>query len=112
MTRVLGRLLVGLVLGALTVGLISFCATKLPYSPTRDHITDAASVPALLLARIVYPEGVHTGKGAPRWGIVFLCSGVLFYTIVWFGILSLGICIRGRSRAASTAKGSDVVSRE
>jgi hypothetical protein len=102
MSRVLGRLFVGLVLGALTVGLISFCATKLPYSPIRDRITDAASVPALLLAQIVYPEGVHTGKGAPRWGIVFLCSGVLFYTVVWFGILSLAVRIKSRSKALGT----------
>jgi hypothetical protein len=99
--RVLGRLFAGLILGALTVGLISFCATKLPYSPIRDQITDAASVPATLIAQIVYPEGVHTGKGAPRWGLVFLCAGVLFYTVVWFGILSLPFSIRSRSKAGN-----------
>jgi len=101
-TGTLGRLFVGLILGALTVGLISFCAAKLPYSPTREQITDAASVPGALIAQIVYPEGVHTGKGAPRWGTVFLCSGVLFYTVVWFVILSIAVRLRGRRKALGT----------
>lgn len=83
-----GRWLLSLLLGGLTVGVISFCATKLPYSPLRDEITDAASLPGMLIARIFYPEGVHTGGGSPSWGIVFLGAGVLFYAIVWFGLLS------------------------
>ncbi len=88
-SKLLGRILLGLVLGATSVGLISFCATKLPYSHARDEITDALSVPAALIAQTIYPEGVHTGKGAPLWGIVFLCSGVLFYAVVWLVVLSV-----------------------
>ena len=82
------RLLLGSLLGGLTVGLISFCATKLPYSPVRDEITDAASLPGMLIARIFYPEGVHTGNGAPSWGYVFLGASVLFYATLWFAVLS------------------------
>ncbi|MDQ2842805.1 MAG: hypothetical protein M3Y72_17550 [Acidobacteriota bacterium] len=87
----------GLLLDALTVGIIGLAGSKLPYSPLRDEITDAASLPAMLIARIFYPEGVHTGGGAPTWGIAFLGAGVLFYAVVWFGILSL---ITRRSRQA------------
>jgi hypothetical protein len=83
-----GRLLLGLFLGGLTVGLISFCATKLPYSPVRVEITDAASLPGMLIAQIFYPEGVHTGKGAPSWGYVFVGASVLFYAVLWFAVLT------------------------
>jgi len=100
-STLLKRVLLGLVFGAASVGLISFCATRLPYSHARDEITDALSVPAVLIAQTVYPEGVHTGKGAPRWGIVFLCSGVLFYAVVWFVVLSL--LTRKKRCPASTA---------
>jgi|SRR5579864_1849263 len=85
---ILWRAVGGLLLGALTVGIIGLAGTRLPYSSIRDEITDAASLPALLIARVFYPEGVHTGGGAPRWGLVFLGAGVLFYALIWFGILS------------------------
>jgi hypothetical protein len=87
--KLLARILIGLVLGAASVGLINVCETKLPYSRALAGITDALLVPAVLIAQIVYPEGVHTGIGASHWGIVFLCSGVLFYGVVWFVVLSV-----------------------
>ena len=87
-SRLLKRLILALLLGIATWALIAFSATKLPYSQARDEITDAASIPAVLMSWIIYPEGVHTGMGAPLWGVVFLCSGILFYAIVWFVVLS------------------------
>jgi hypothetical protein len=42
----------------------------------------------LLIARIFYLEGVHTGGGAPSWGVIFLGADVLFYAVGWFGLLS------------------------
>ena len=96
-----GRILLGLLFAAISVGSIRFCATKLPYSHTRDEITDALSVPAVLIAQTVYPEGVHTGRGAPRSGIVFLCSDVLFYTVLWFVVFS--IMARKRSPGSTTS---------
>jgi hypothetical protein len=93
--KLLVRAALGLLLGAATVGLISVCATKLPHSQARDEITDAASVPALLLARLFFPEGVHTGAGAAGWGTAFLCSNILFYAALWFAIL----CWLGRTKS-------------
>ena len=57
-SKLLRRVLLGLFLGAVTEGLISFCATNLPFSQARDEITDALTVPAVLITQIFYPEGV------------------------------------------------------
>jgi len=82
------RLVVSLVLGGMTWGVVVQGATKLPYNRIVVNITDVASVPALVISQIFYPAGVHTGGGAPRWGLVFLSSGILFYGLMWFVILS------------------------
>ena len=94
--KLVSRLAPSIFLGGCTQALIGICATMLPYSHARDEITDALSVPAALITQIFYPEGVHTGKGAPQWGIVFLLSGVLFYTAMWFIVIS--IVTRKRNR--------------
>jgi hypothetical protein len=91
--------IVGLFLSLFTVGIIGFAGTKLPYSPLRAEFTDAASLPALLIVRIFYPEGVHTGGGAPRWGVAFISAAVLFYAVVWLGILA---CSTRRNRRVTT----------
>jgi len=86
--RLSWRLGVSLILGGMTWGGVVLGATELRYSPILVSITDAASVPALVISQIFYPAGVHTGGGAPRWGVVFLSAGILFYSLMWFVILS------------------------
>jgi hypothetical protein len=83
------RAFFSLLLGGISVACVAIAEKWLPYSSVRDNITDAASLPGFLIARIFYPEGVHTGGGAPNWGIIFLCSNVLFYALLWFAILSM-----------------------
>jgi hypothetical protein len=90
------RISTSVLLGGVTVAIISLAATKLPYSPILSDITDAASLPAMLVARIFYPEGVHTGGGAPSWGIVFMGCNILFYVLAWFAVLSLIRYRKGR----------------
>jgi hypothetical protein len=85
-TRLLGRAFLSLLLGIAVVGVISLCETKLPYSPLRDEITDAASMPAFFLTRLLYPEGVHTGGGRPNWGFIFLLAGI--FSTAWPGLQS------------------------
>jgi hypothetical protein len=79
----------GLLLGVLTFWIAGAAGSMLPYSQLRDTITDAASIPALLITRIFYPEGIHTGGGAATWGIAFFGAGILFYGVIWFCILLL-----------------------
>jgi hypothetical protein len=98
------RLVVSLVLGGMIWGVVVLAATKLPYSRILVNITDAASVPALVISQIFYPAGVHTGGGARRWGLVFLSSGIFFYGLMWFVILSW-LNRRGR-RSATTRSDS------
>ena len=77
--------------GALTVITIGAIEgiDRLPYSPTLVRITDTLTLPGGLIARVFYPAGVHTGSGAPNWGIVAAWSNVIFYLMLWFLILSL-----------------------
>lgn len=87
-----------LLLGLLTAGLIGFAENSHHCSPRCIEIADIASIPAFLIARIFFPEGVHTGRGAPEWGAVFLVAGVLFYTGLWFVIICLLTRRRRRER--------------
>ena len=88
----------------MTWGVVVLGATKLPYNRILVNITDVASVPALMIAGIFYPEGAHTGRGVPYFGYVLLGSGILFYALVWFVILSW-LYRRGR-RLATTRSDS------
>jgi hypothetical protein len=82
------RLVVSLVLGGMTWGVLGIGEAKLPYAGILNNIVEMATLPALAIARIFYPAGVHTGLGAPYYGYAVLASGILFYTVVWFIILS------------------------
>jgi hypothetical protein len=88
MKRMIVRIFLSAVLAVITIGAIE-ALDHLPYSLTRDRITDALSLPGGLIARVFYPAGVHTGSGAPNWGIVAAWSNVLFYLVLWFLVLSL-----------------------
>jgi hypothetical protein len=94
------RAFLSLLLGAITVACVAVAEKWLPYSSVRDNITDAVSFPGFLIARIFYPEGVHTGGGAPNWGTVFLCSNVIFYGLLWFIILTFANSARARRMAS------------
>jgi len=82
------RLVVSLVLGGMTWGVLAIGEAKLPYGGILNNIVEMATLPALAIARIFYPAGVHTGHGAPYYGYAVLGSGILFYALVWFVILS------------------------
>lgn len=88
------RLLLALALGIATSFLIGL-ASHLPYSETRDAITDALTLPGGFIASLVYPEGVHTGKGAPNWGLLAMISNVIVYVVFWYACLEIIARIRG-----------------
>lgn len=86
--RLSWRLVVSLVLGGVTWGFLVLGEAKLPYGRILGNIIEAGLFPALLIAGVFYPEGAHTGRGVPYFGYVLLGAGILFYTLVWFFILS------------------------
>jgi hypothetical protein len=86
--RLSWRLVVSLVLGGMTWGVLALGEAKLPHSRILDDILEAALFPALVIAGMFYPEGAHTGRGVPYFGYVLLVAGILFYTLLWFVILS------------------------
>lgn len=83
-------------LGIATSVLVGAASNHLPYSPTRVAVTDALSFPGGLIAGLVYPEGVHTGHGAPNWGLLVMVSNVVVYVLFWYA--SLRLVRRFRSR--------------
>ena len=90
------RLLLSLALGIATSFLIGQ-AKYLPYSETRDAITDALTLPGGFIASLVYPEGIHTGHGTPDWAVLAGGTNVILYVLFWFVGLKIISGIRGRS---------------
>jgi len=96
--RLAARAFTSVLLGCLLVSGAAFPEKWLPIG-ARETISDAVALPGLLIARIFYPAGVHTAGGAPEWGAVFLVSSVLFYSLLWFAVLTLANLPRRRARA-------------
>ncbi len=78
-----------LLLGAATVSGLGVCAARLPGGPLRDAVVEAGSVPAALLAQVFYGTGMHWSLGAPSWGLLVQVSSILFYSMLWWVVLSL-----------------------
>ena len=76
-------------LGVATAALISLAGNYLPYSATRDAVTDALTRPGGFIASLVYPEGVHTGGGAPTWGFIAMASNAIVYVLFWYVCLKM-----------------------
>jgi hypothetical protein len=80
--------------GVATASGLGFAVTRIPPSPARDAVASVVFVPAVLLARFF-----NALSGNPRtpaiWGGVFDGFGILFYTLLWYVLLSLIVQIRG-----------------
>jgi hypothetical protein len=88
-----------LVLSALTVSAAGLL-NRLPYSHTRDTISDALALPGGLIAGILYPQGPHTTSGNIGWAYVAFAGNVLFYALAWFFLIRLVMRIRNSRRVA------------
>jgi hypothetical protein len=86
--RLSWRLVASIILGGMTWGTLAIGETKLPYSSVLHNIMEVGLFPALVIAAIFYPEGAHSGGGVRYFAYVLLGFGILFYTVVWFLILS------------------------
>lgn len=76
-------------LGITTSILTGLVASHLPYSTTRDAVTDSLSFPGGFIASLVYPQGVHTGSGAQYWGLLAVISNLTVYVVFWYGCLRI-----------------------
>lgn len=88
MLRLPWRLVVSIILGGMSMGVIILAATKLPPTRIIDEIAEVAGLPALWIGAIFFPEGIHTGSGAPYFIYVSIGGGIFFYAVMWFVILS------------------------
>jgi hypothetical protein len=88
------QLLLSLVLGVATSFLIGL-TRHLPYTEKRDVVTDALTLPGGLIAGLLYPEGIHTGYGAPKWALLAWTSNVTVYALFWCLCLGITGCLRG-----------------
>lgn len=88
-------------LGVATCFLIGLAATRLPYSRARDAITDALALPGGLIAGLFYPQGIHTGRGAPGWAWLAMLSNWVFYILLWY------ICLKAVGRIDDRTHGHD-----
>lgn len=79
------RALASALLSFITLAVIG-AMNRLPYSSTRDKITDFLSFPGGFLAWLFYPGGVHGGY-ATRWAGFAIGGNLLFYALVWFVVL-------------------------
>jgi hypothetical protein len=80
------RIVVSILLAFLTVGAIGLM-DKLPYSRSRDVLSDALKFPAYLISGLLAPGGIH-GSHPMLWiysGVVTLYGT---YAVVWFAVLS------------------------
>jgi len=82
----LKELLLSAALAVVTMALLGLI-DRLPYSTTRDWISDAAGWPAGLVVGLFYPQGIHTGNGSIGAICLGIASFVGFYWLVWFVLL-------------------------
>ena len=98
------RLLISLLLGYVTCELIG-AINYLPYSETRDAVSDVLRLPGGLLSAPFFPQGIHSSTGAAYWPIVAFLGNLLFYSAIWFAVLTLLRRIRERQQPSRSKHG-------
>jgi hypothetical protein len=84
--------------GFATASGLGFAVTKIPPSPARDAVANAVLVPAVLLARF-FNSVAGDSRTIVVWGGAFDAFGILFYTLLWYVLLSLIAQIKGEKRS-------------
>jgi hypothetical protein len=76
------RLLVSVLLSAVTVAFIGFSATRLAYNELFSEVATYAQEPGMAVARMFNPT-------PPPWGILFVGCSMGVYALAWFIILTM-----------------------
>jgi len=95
---------IGVGLGFATYLLLGLARTLLPYSRSMGVVTDALALPGGLVASVFYPEGIHTGRGAPGWAWLVMLSNLVIYVLIWYICLKVVGRIHGRTRGQNAAR--------
>jgi hypothetical protein len=82
--------LLALGLGIATFLLIWLADACLPYSEVKASILETISFPGAVAAGLVYPEGIHTGHGAPLFVPLALAANLAIYIAFWYACCWLG----------------------
>jgi hypothetical protein len=93
------RLFFSAALALLTSVGVGIAEAYLPYSETKTLVIDAASLPGAMMAGLLYPEGIHTGRGAPAFAYLALVANFLVYVLVWYGALTVVHLVQELRRA-------------
>ena len=86
-------------LGLLTWVLIAVLKHFLSASQALGRIFDTLAYPGALLANLVYPQGLHTGRGSPGWALVVTISNLLLYILIWY------LCLKILERLSRNPRG-------
>jgi hypothetical protein len=86
--RVILSLICGVVL-SLTPLLIERLEQRFGYNPQVGMVGDALWMPGQFLARLIFPEGVHTGSGSPAFIPLSLVANAVVFTVLAFLLIQL-----------------------
>lgn len=76
------RFVISLLLGAATVGFISFASARLVFSTLISEVTTYAQQPGMMIARWFNPT-------PPPWGLLYVGCSIAVYTVAWFIVLTM-----------------------
>lgn len=76
---------------------IALITTFLNDNGTWGAVKDMLALPGALVASLIYPQGVHTGMGAPVWATVVILSNLIIYILLWYSALKVARLVYTRT---------------
>jgi hypothetical protein len=89
------RILGSLTMGLFTMGLFGLVVMRLHPGPAKDIIGQIAFKPSMVLAHLIYAGADPTSPPA-GWSTAFDVSGILFYAVIWYVLLSVAATAKGK----------------
>ncbi|MGC2620129.1 MAG: hypothetical protein WA414_13880 [Acidobacteriaceae bacterium] len=89
------RIVGSVTMGLFTMGLFGLVVMRLHPGPAKDMIGQIAFKPSMLLAHLFY-AGADPASPPAGWTLAFDGSGVLFYSVIWYVLLSVAATAKGK----------------
>jgi hypothetical protein len=96
-----------IVAGLVTWFVIGTLESHLPSTSIASALLEDLALPGALVASIPYPQGVHTGRGAPGWARLVILANMVIYILVWYLIIKIVAWRRG-TRTVKDVSGGEV----